>query len=185
MNESKLQSLVFVTALVFLGIHGQTSTFAVGTSSEWLTAVDGSWADASNWSTDPFFPKNDFPNFGDEYDALINAVGNPYTVVLSESVAVKSLTLNSVDAKFQLIDGRLETDLIDLQQGTLLLEGEVVGATITTSTDGILEMAGGRRPIAVLDNVNLDADLFVPPTGGSPDGDRLALRNGLFIADCR
>lgn len=77
-------------------------------TSYWLNPVSGSWTDASNWSTAPYFPSNG-QNFGSSFNAVIDAAGAPYTVTMGDvgfnPVALQSLHLNSTDAILRI--GRL------------------------------------------------------------------------------
>src|SRR5688572_24437777 len=81
--------------------HCVTSGWAAGPAPTWLNATDGNWTDPSNWSSSPYYPDNDNPTPGDAYAVLIDAAGNPYTVILNESVTVDSITVDSEDATLE------------------------------------------------------------------------------------
>ncbi len=158
--------------------------------SEWSSAVSGSWTEGGNWSSAPFPPNNDAPNANDEYDVLIGASGTPYVVLLTEQVAVKSVTLSSPDATLSLGNSRLETPAINLLSGTLMLgantpgffgdRAEVVGATITGGGSIVLT-SNSQFAVPTLDGVSLGVDLLMTTAGGSPPRPRLAIRNGLEV----
>src|SRR5687768_11049203 len=74
-----------------------TSTACVAaTGSNWLSAVNGTWSDASKWSTNPNYPNNGTPP-ATTYDAVIDAIGSAYVVTLNSNVTVDMLTLNSAN----------------------------------------------------------------------------------------
>ena len=94
-------------ALVSCGYVQSAHAGVTATPANWLNPASGVWTDAAKWSTSPTFPNNGAPNAGDHYDALIAAIGSPYTVTLNTNVGVDSLTLDSPDATLLHTEGKL------------------------------------------------------------------------------
>ncbi len=126
-----IPSILFLTSNVLDG-------WALTIDSQWLSATDGNWTTASNWSTDPIYPHNGAPSGASEYDVLIDKVGAPYTVTLADKVSVSSLKLDSPDATLVLVDG-ISTNSLD-----------VSGATVTVGTTSCC-----THSLDVFDDVNL------------------------------
>ncbi|MGI9456946.1 MAG: hypothetical protein ACR2NU_10310, partial [Aeoliella sp.] len=185
----KLRNLIdgYILALSLFATATVNNACAIDVSTTWTAADNGDWADAVNW-TSALFPNNDTPNLGDTYDVRIDATGAPYKVVLNESVAINSLTLDSPDATLSLGNGQLSVPMIDLADGILVLsleskiqfdsEVEIAGATIVGDM-GQLVIDGGREALPVFNGVTLGVDTIVPSSGTSPPRTRLVVRNGL------
>jgi hypothetical protein len=180
-----------IVPVLFLLACLRSSALAIPTVSHWLGAANGVWTDGSKWSTSPNYPDNGRPNAADTYSARIDSLGAPYTVSLVGEIEVSDLTIDSANATLAVGSTRLETPNINIVAGTLRLgvsvsgfpgnEAQIVGATITGS--GNVQINAAREVTPVFDGVTLGVDTFVPPTGGSPPGDRLVLRNGLTIME--
>jgi hypothetical protein len=76
-------SVSLAAAGAHLGYHSQAARAA--TEADWLTAASGTWATASLWSTNPFYPNQGNPA-GSAYDASISAAGTAYTVSLNTTI---------------------------------------------------------------------------------------------------
>ena len=164
--------------ILFIAAVAGSACPSLAIESSWLSANNGKWTDASQWSTSPDFPDNGRPNAGDPYTVLIDATGAPYFVSLNGSVSVDEVTIDSMDATLALRNSRLETARININGGTLLVsEAEIVGSEITG--DGLFIITPEPSGVTtVLDAVTLGVDLSVPD-----DGNRLTLRNGLTLQD--
>src|SRR6476660_2972085 len=68
---------------------------AQGISASWLSAINGTWSIASNWSSNPNSPNNSSPNPTDTYDAIIGATGASFAATLNGNITVDTFTLNS------------------------------------------------------------------------------------------
>jgi hypothetical protein len=104
------------------------------TQSSWVSALGGSFTDASKWSTTPFYPTAGNP-VGVTYDAVIAAGGTTdYTVTLSSPVTLNSLTLG----------GRAT---LAFDGGTLSVAGSFrPGANPVTGTGIVRFVAGPTQP---------------------------------------
>jgi len=135
------------------------------TVSTWVAPVDGEWSDASKWSTNPIMP------VGPEHEALIDAIGTPYTIDVNYGLLTNQITLDSPDATVLLNSG---TQLniaggIDVNQGQLILGyGSVVDTRLSGAagvrTGHIVEF--GQPAVTGLRNVTL-ATTLKPIIGGS------------------
>lgn len=85
--------LVWMAGLV-VGLAGSGAHAQV--TATWLGATSGNWSNATLWSTDPFFPNNG--NGGQNYHAVVTAVGAAYTVTLDQTIDIQDFTLDSADA---------------------------------------------------------------------------------------
>ena len=178
MHQHILLSRWYSKIAFLLLLSSSTNVAALPTESQWLSATDGDWLAATNWSTAPVFPNNDL---GDLYSVRIDAAGVPYIVTLADDVAVVRITIDSPDATLKQTTGRLSVEEIQLLEGTLELAGELVGAKVTGP--GQLQVAPGSQIAPVFDHVTLGVDLVVPPSGTSPQRPKLVLRNGLEILE--
>src|SRR5262249_36546400 len=95
----------------------------------WLSAADGTWSDAANWSSG-LVPDNG--NGGNNYLATIGAAGSPYSVTLNTGATVSGLTISSADATL-VNNGSLSTSgTINLLSGTFRLAGGTIsGGTVS------------------------------------------------------
>jgi hypothetical protein len=112
-------------AVCFLGSAPLAS--AVQVTSTWLSANSGNWSDATNWSTNPEYPRNHSP-LGTTYEALINAAGGVYTINFDAgSIALANLHLNAPLATVNHPAGVLWLDSATISAGTYLLNGGTLG----------------------------------------------------------
>src|SRR3954453_7918153 len=76
------------------------------TVASWLTAVDGSWTEASKWSTNPNYPTKGLPP-GSSYRAIIPQKGSGvvYTVTLNSDITLSSLDLGGGTNRFKWVGG--------------------------------------------------------------------------------
>lgn len=177
MCDQKSQNHLFRTSLARWSMLGLLVMYGIATArgaepeSTWLNAVSGNWTDAANWSTSPHHPNNGSPALGDTYAVMIDASGNPYTVILNESVTVDSITVNSDDATLELRPGRLETSIIDVPAGRVLLsinefgawgsEAVIAGATLRGAGEFVIaDRQESSR--AVFEGVRLETMVAVP-----------------------
>lgn len=125
----------------------------------WLNPGDGSFVDVANWSNG--LPDNASKT---QYDAIIDAMGSPYTVSFDPDNAgqtlftVQSLTLNSSDATLSLANHDSGTilvrDYIDFSAGTINLgrASLVAGSANTTmliSPDSNFVIDPGEREATI------------------------------------
>ena len=122
-----------------LGVFAAISHAQNRVQTHWINPGDGSFVDAANWSNG--LPDNAAKT---QYDAIIDAMGSPYTVSFDPDNAgqtlftVQSLTLNSPDATLSLANQDSGTilvrDYIDFAAGTLNLgrASLVAGSANTT-----------------------------------------------------
>ncbi|NRA56638.1 MAG: hypothetical protein HRU13_00760 [Phycisphaerales bacterium] len=92
LQASRVASASLVALVAASAAQGQVI------ESRWITAVSGDWTDAARWST-PEFPT---ARGQDEYRAIIDVVGSPYTISLSTDIDLSELVYTSADAT---IDG--------------------------------------------------------------------------------
>ena len=129
------------------------SGFAAPHDAAWLDAVDGSWTDATSWSTDPDFPDNGTPTPSDTYDVLIDAIdplGLPYVVTLDSAVSITSLRIDVGGASLAVQSSALTvSDAVSLVSGTftaidavLSFENVVVSGGSFTTLDSMLSPGG-------------------------------------------
>lgn len=110
--------LIFVLAAMMVPMGSRMTTVSAQTLALWASSTDGNWIDPANWSTVPNYPKNDSPNVGDSYMAVVDS---PYSVNVTDLVTVSSLTIDSPEANVFVNDGVFSTPMIDINQGTLTL----------------------------------------------------------------
>ena len=65
------------------------------TPAHWISTSSGSWSDAANWSTNPFFPNNGNPA-GSTYDVTLPSLPSQYTVSLAGNFIINSLSDNAL-----------------------------------------------------------------------------------------
>ncbi len=92
LQDSRVAAASLATLAAASIAHGQVI------ESPWVTAPSGSWTDAARWST-PEFPTARGP---DEYRAIIDVLGGPYTISLGSDIDLSELVYTSSDAT---IDG--------------------------------------------------------------------------------
>jgi len=85
--------------IVALALACTVQLHAADVTSTWNTGV-GNWGVDGSWANAPAL--GGFPNNGNggvaTYDAVISAIGSPYTVTLDLDIAVQNLMLNSANA---------------------------------------------------------------------------------------
>src|SRR5688572_17412693 len=121
-------------------------------TAEWLNPVSGNWTDATKWSTNPNYPQNGTPA-GSSYQAIIDALGQAYTVTVDSAITVGSLTLDSADATLYIRSGMLRVSGGTLQiasgvtvrgegangYGTIAyVNGDVINAGTVRAEDGTM-----------------------------------------------
>lgn len=99
------------------------------THSSWLSPSSGNWIDPANWSSNPDYPNNGSPP-GATYDVTIGAAGPAYTVSLSDSVAVSTLSIAG-------------TGKVTQGGGTLMISAQLALANTTSAASGQYELDGG------------------------------------------
>jgi hypothetical protein len=105
----------------------------------------GDWTDATQWSTNPDYPNNDTPT-GVNYDAVINAPGaGAYTVSLSSSITVDSVTLNSPNATISQTGGTLTAGALNISAGTYSLSGGAANFSSFNNTGGTFASSGNSN----------------------------------------
>ena len=114
----------------------------------------GDWTDPANWSTD-FYPRNDHPEPGDRYHAIIDA-GGDYTVALDASVAIDNLTIDAPGATLRHTGGTLSVaqTLAVLQGEYDLAGGRLSDARLATPEPGSFSISASH---SVLRDVTLDS----------------------------
>ena len=146
---------------------------AADVTATWTTAGSANWADGPKWTCVPgpnVAPDNDGVT---TYDAVIAAVGTPYTVAVASDIAIQQLTLNSADATVELQSNTLWAQTgIALANGVLLLNGGTLIGTTVTPTGGsfVCTSDGGN----ILHNSTLNGDLLLNQLGA---GHVVRLRN--------
>lgn len=100
------------------------STTYAQTDAYWLTAADGDWSTATNWSTDPIYPNNDSPTAGDTYDVTLDATGSPYTVTVDEAVTIDNLTLISPEVSLLMSHSMDMNGTVNIQAGVFNVVSE-------------------------------------------------------------
>ncbi|MEO7413843.1 MAG: hypothetical protein ABIZ81_10840, partial [Opitutaceae bacterium] len=96
-----------------------TRLSAAQVGSSWTTATSGNWTDAARWSAG--VPQN---GGGNTYDATIIATGFNYTVTLSTSQTINSLTLDSANATLLQTAGS-QLNLVGANATSALLAGNL------------------------------------------------------------
>ena len=125
-----------------LNFDGKRLEFMPGKAADvtatWTTAGSANWADGTKWTCVPgpnVVPDNN--GGATTYDAVIAAVGTPYTVAVTSDIAINGLTLNSADATVELQSNTLWAQSgIALANGVLLLNGGTLLSTTVTPTGG-------------------------------------------------
>ncbi len=107
-----------VSAAVVLAALLPASVLAAGCTESWAEAKNGSWSVAANWSPEKV------PAASDE---VCISVPGEYTVALTGSVSVKSLTLGAAS---------------DSTKQTLLVGGPLASGTLSLATDSTITEAG-------------------------------------------
>lgn len=151
------------------------SAICFAETSIWSPSVSGNWNTAGRW-TPAGVPNNGTPTASSRYDAIIAATGSPYTVTLNGSVAVDSLTLNSVHATIDHTSGTLNltNDLI-LNAGTYQFNGGTIRGGTISGTGGEITF----QPQGTFDGVTIDRDLTFA-LGNFSDA-WIDVRNGLTL----
>ncbi|MCX6880142.1 MAG: hypothetical protein NTW21_41020, partial [Verrucomicrobia bacterium] len=133
----------------------------------WSAAGSANWADGPKWTCVPG------PNVAPDnnggvitYDAVIAAVGTPYTVAVTSDIAIEGLTLNSADATVELQSNTLWANTgIALANGVLLLNGGTLIGTTVTPTGGSLVCTSNGSNILAGSTLNGDLLLNQPGAG--------------------
>lgn len=154
--------LRFCVSLLLLAIALPAAGQTVST---WVAAVDGDWSDASKWSTNPIMP------VGPEQQALINAMGAPYTIDVNYGLLTDQITLDSPDATVLLNSGVQLNNAsgIEVNQGQLVLGYGSVANTRLSGAAGVRTghiSAFGVPNVTGLRGVTL-ATTLKPIVGGS------------------
>ena len=137
------------------------------TTATW-TSTTGNWTDPTQWSTNPNYPDNGTPAATDYGVLIANPGSAPYTVSLNTAATVDAVTLDSsnatllVQANLPNTTGDLNASSLNLESGTLDLNGTLQNATITQSGGTITSNFFN----GTLENVTLASNLtFAQSTG--------------------
>ena len=110
----------------------------------WIDAESGDWEDPLRWSTQTFYPQNG-PLPEESYRAIIDAAGQPYTVLMEHPFgwyALTELVLDSPDLTFQHARGLLHVDTVNLMAGTYWFGGTGWRGTLE---DAVVTVGPGAR----------------------------------------
>ena len=134
---------------------------AADVTSTWSAATNGVWNADGNWVNAPVL--GGFPNNGNggvaTYDAVISAIGSPYTVTLSTNVTVEDLTLSSANATISHTAGTFTaTGAIAISAGTYQLNGGTISNTVI-SPSGSGNLLIGASTANLLSGVTINGDL--------------------------
>ena len=124
--------------IVVLALACTVPLRAADVTSTWNTGT-GNWGVNSNWTNAPAL--GGFPNNGSggvsTYDAMINAIGSPYTVTLNLNITVEDLALNSANATLNHTSGIFSaTGAATISSGTYQLSGGTISNTTINLTGG-------------------------------------------------
>lgn len=129
--------------------------------SHWIGGF-GSWADASNWSTDPFAPQNGIP-LGTTYRVVLDAKGAFYQITLSSDRTIDEMVVDSPDAFVVQDDGSLRVlGDITVTAGAVTLQGDRLRSA-NVIVDGGAFGFGSSVPF-VLEDVTLTGDFSLAGT---------------------
>jgi hypothetical protein len=149
-NTYGILLLIAVSALLLPGAaQAQIDAF-------WANLDGGVWTDGANWSTDPSYPDDDGVH---TYNAIINLVGDPYTVSLNSDITINDFTLDSVAATLSHTAGAFKVfGTADLLSGTYLLDGgTIMGGTWNVGPGNfVVTRSSSNRLDGVTFNGNLD-----------------------------
>lgn len=166
-----------IALIALLILFSPTACLAI--TSSWTSVTSGNWGSAVRWMP-AVVPNNGSPTGDSRYDAIIAAMGAPYTVTLNSSVTVDSLTLDSANATIDHTSGTLTlTDDLVLNAGTYQFNGGTIRG-------GRISGSGGQitfQPQGTFDAVTVDRDLTFS-TGNFADA-WIDIRNGLTLANNR
>ncbi|MGP1308567.1 MAG: hypothetical protein ACTS27_00010 [Phycisphaerales bacterium] len=129
-------------ALALAAAAGSTATAGEIPVNRWLNPVSGDWNAPALWSLDTAPGATGFPQH-----VVIDAVGDPYTVMLTRTISagIETLTLDSPDATLSFSRGRLVPSGIfqdtgfrrfDIRAGTLLFDRDSFGSNVLAFADG-------------------------------------------------
>ena len=182
-NVIPISRAIAICVLCSLAILWPTDETSAQTTSNWLTAANGDWDDASNWSSTAF-PNNGQPGAADTYDVVINQIGAPYTISIgsfdpfgnlpAENFTASTVTLDSSDttlglqSRFSPIGGRTDsdslfvTDSLNVRQGSFIVDAASIDFGQGSNFEGNINQTGGAVSIS-----GLVADSIVNQTGGA------------------
>ncbi|MCX6874731.1 MAG: choice-of-anchor D domain-containing protein, partial [Verrucomicrobia bacterium] len=154
-----------------LNFDGKRLEFMPGKAADvtatWTTAGSANWADGPKWTCVPgpnVAPDNN--GGATTYDAVIAAVGTPYTVAVTSDIAINGLTLNSADATVELQSNTLWAQSgIALANGVLLLNGGTLLSTTVTPTGGSMVCSNNGNNILNGSTLNGALQLNQPGAG--------------------
>jgi hypothetical protein len=132
-----------LVAAAYGGVVVGASSLRGETVGSWASAVSGNWSTPALWTSNPNYPSNDQPNFGDTYSAVIDALGPSYTVSLDAPVTINNLTMVSPAATLSHTNGTLT-----------ILNGAVVNAGTYQLSGGAL---AGSGPMLVASHLDWDS----------------------------
>ncbi len=136
---------------------------AIGQQDEarWIGAL-GNWADASNWSTDPFAPQNGIP-LGRTYRVVLEDTGDFYQITLDDDRTIDEMVIDSPDAFVFQEDGTLRVlGDITVLAGSMTCQGDRLRSAHVTVTGGAFGF-GSSTPF-VLEDVTLTGDFTLAGT---------------------
>lgn len=135
-----------------MAIVGFTGWAEAQTSVSWLSAVSGTWTDASKWSGSPYAPNS----------VVIGATGSPYQVLLLTDISIDSIDVASQDARLQVQSSA------HLRGTTISGAGSVVFASGATLHGVTLKALAGALPSVLFQGgFTLDGGTL---SLGEPDG---------------
>ncbi|MEO7319819.1 MAG: hypothetical protein ABIZ56_12590 [Chthoniobacteraceae bacterium] len=154
--------LMLILAAGIASILPTLSARAADINATWSFPTNGSWDDATKWSSNPLFPNNGASTF----NATIGAPGGPYAVTLGVDITIENLNLTSPGATLAHVGGTLEINgALTLQAGTYSVQGGAIKGTTITESGGALVFTnnGNNR----LDGATLNGDLNLNQAGGA------------------
>jgi hypothetical protein len=107
------------------------SALGAGCTESWAKAASGSWSTASNWSPEKV------PGSSDEACIAVSGA-SPYTVTLTGSVSIKSLTLGASTGPKQtlLLGGPLSSGNLNIATAATISKTGVLNLESSSSNDG-------------------------------------------------
>jgi hypothetical protein len=134
-------------------------------AAEWRDPVDGDWRDSERWQP------REVPDA--ESNAIVAVPGAPFTILIRDPAEARRLSLRSPDATVVIRPGgELQVPRLDLEQGTLFLDGgRLIGARVDVQQGRLTfsELASN-----FLDRVTIEGPLDL---GLSPPRARVRLGN--------
>lgn len=135
------RSKLIVASALASGLTLKAHAAPIIKTANWEFGISNSWASNSGWSTSPQYPRNGTPT-NTEYNAFIGVAGT-YTVTLSTTLTVDSLTITNPKATLYQSAGTLTCANTNISAGTYTSSGQLAGGLLSVAPTASYNMQYG------------------------------------------